>query len=1441
MIPSDIAARLFFADLHIHSRFSRATARTLAPETLAASAAAKGLDLVGTGDLTHPEWLAELEAKLEPGDGGFYRLKQSVLDLALSRTAGPKGPSGPVSDPGGPKGGVRGIRGLCGSGRAGSALFTPTGEISCIYKQGGRTRKIHLVVWCPTLEGAGKVSRRLDELGNVRSDGRPILGLSARDATEAVLDSDPDARVIPAHVWTPWFSLFGSMSGFDDPEECFGDLSGEITALETGLSSDPHMNRLVSRLDRYALVSSSDAHSPDKLGREATVIAGPPDVRALRSAIAGGPELLGTVEFFPEEGKYHLDGHSSCGPAMTPAETRKHGGICPVCGKPLTVGVLNRVMELADRQAPPEGSLKPDWHILPLREILGQCAGRGPDTVGVRDAEAKLVNAFGSEYRILLEVPVAELALAAGEIVGLAVTRMREGRVTASGGYDGVFGTVEAVSEEDRRELGGAGTLFGERRGRRPSRVPPAPDPSVRSGRVPDGPDGRAGRAGGPDGPDSQAGRAAHKGRAGLEGTAGPDGRDAREGREAPAVQDVPEAAGNPAAPASSGQASGAGGGAAARPSSRKSGKDGGPVPDGKPDAGWFAAGAGLRAEAPGHGSCAPVMASSGVGEQEEGPSCGGVTEGGLFGLGLAGGGVSEGGPSGRGPSGGGVAEGGPAGLGLVGGGVSEGGPSGRGPSGGGVAERGPAGLGHVGGGVSEGGPSGREPSGVCVSEGGPSGRGPTGCGVSEGGPSGMPSSGEGTRDGSPPDLASPGDVREGELLGLSSSGDAGEGERRRMPSSPVDVPEWARPGPDAAPAGEPGSVHLTLPLFPEGGAGAHNAPLVFRPHHPMRPLFATDSGPAPVPGPGSAPARQAASRPRPAHPFQPPLPRPRPAAFSEQPPDPDPVPQLFRPLAGREELRASSAGTASAGQSATGSLWPEGEGGPGGAGPEGGNGASGAMLEGLNRAQLECATYGGSSLLVAAGPGSGKTRVLLARALWLLDRGIAGPGEMLLTTFTRKAAQTLSERLGGAGDAGPGPSVGTLHSVALDFLRRAGGDPVLAPDEAMEEIASEAAKGCGISAKNLLAYVSRAKNLEIPLDSAGPGSPGAGGPPPAQDGRCVEWAALRYLEAMRMAGYVDFDDLIAEALEAAGRGARSGYRAVLADEAQDLSPLEYRFLRELARDASLTAIGDPAQSIYGFRGALASLEDALRHDRPDLDRRSLELNYRSTAVISDASELFRPSDGAVRRSAVPGRGRRIVRAQLDTPLTEAVYVARCIKEHLGALLPGGSARSGGDALDGLTLADIAVVYRLRLQGRELLKTLLEEGIPCQISGDDGERAQDGLDLRAEKVSLLTVHAAKGLEFRLVFVTGLEEGLFPYVSPAESAPGYDRSDEEERLFYVALTRAKELVYLTRVRRRRIHGRMLSGRPSPFWERIPSEAARDVTARTVLAPRPTPLF
>ena len=325
---------MYIADLHIHSRFSRATSKDGDAPHLDWWARRKGIGLVGTGDFTHPAWRAELREHLRPAGDGTYTLRE---DLIL-----------PGQDP----------------------RFVVTGEISCIYKRGGRTRKVHNLILLPSLEAADELSARLEAIGNIRSDGRPILGLDSRDLLELTLACCPEAELIPAHIWTPHFAMLGAFSGFDGVEECFADLADHIHAVETGLSSDPPMNWRLSGLDGFTLVSHSDAHSPSKLGREADLLDAPLSYPGLVRAIRTGEGFLGTVEFFPEEGKYHLDGHRSCGVCLTPAETQERDGRCPVCGKKLTIGVEHRVEALADRPArppPPRGrwrctrTCSPSW------------------------------------------------------------------------------------------------------------------------------------------------------------------------------------------------------------------------------------------------------------------------------------------------------------------------------------------------------------------------------------------------------------------------------------------------------------------------------------------------------------------------------------------------------------------------------------------------------------------------------------------------------------------------------------------------------------------------------------------------------------------------------------------------------------------------------------------------------------------------------------------------------------------------------------------------------------------------------------------------------------------------------------------------------------------------------------------------------------------------
>lgn len=409
----------FYADLHIHSHYSRATSRDLDIVHIAVWALKKGLTLVATGDVAHPGWLAEVEEHLEPAEGDLLRLKPEVERAVYNRLP-------PVLR--------RPVRFILG------------GEISTIYKKGERTRKVHHVVFLPTLEAVRAFQARLDRIGNIHADGRPILGLDSRDLLELLLETDPRSVLIPAHIWTPWFALLGSKSGFDSVEECFEDLTPHIFALETGLSSDPPMNWRVSALDRYTLVSNSDAHSPRKLGREANYLNTDLSYDALFDAVRSGDprRFLGTVEFFPEEGKYHYDGHRKCNVRWKPAETMAHGRRCPTCGKPVTVGVLHRVEELADR---PEGARKPNalpyFRLIPLPEVLAELFGvQNATSKRVEREYERLLAALGPEFEILIELPLEEIARVAGGRLAEGIGRMRRGEVLVEPGYDGEFGVI---------------------------------------------------------------------------------------------------------------------------------------------------------------------------------------------------------------------------------------------------------------------------------------------------------------------------------------------------------------------------------------------------------------------------------------------------------------------------------------------------------------------------------------------------------------------------------------------------------------------------------------------------------------------------------------------------------------------------------------------------------------------------------------------------------------------------------------------------------------------------------------------------------------------------------------------------------------------------------------------------------------------------------------
>jgi uncharacterized protein (TIGR00375 family) len=412
---------VFHADLHVHSRHSRATARTCDLEHLAHWACRKGISVVGTGDVTHPGWMEEIRKSLLPAEPGLYKLIPEIESSGVSRL--PAACQGPVR-------------------------FMLTGEIATIYKSGDRTRKVHHVVCLPDLEAAGRLSRSLSRIGNLEADGRPMLGLDSRDLLEMVLESSDASFLIPAHIWTPWFAVLGSKSGFDSVEECYRDLAEHVFCLETGLSSDPPMNWRVSSLDRYRLVSFSDAHSPQKLGREATVLSTDIDFPSIRRALETGEGYVGTVEFFPQEGKYHLDGHRKCGIRLTPEQTRAARGRCPSCGGKLTVGVMHRVESLADRASP----VVPDtagrvWNLVPLVEVLGECLGCGPNTKKVARVYDALLEAAGPELVLLEKTPLEEIERASSPRVAEAIGRLRSGEVVRESGYDGEYGRISLLPE----------------------------------------------------------------------------------------------------------------------------------------------------------------------------------------------------------------------------------------------------------------------------------------------------------------------------------------------------------------------------------------------------------------------------------------------------------------------------------------------------------------------------------------------------------------------------------------------------------------------------------------------------------------------------------------------------------------------------------------------------------------------------------------------------------------------------------------------------------------------------------------------------------------------------------------------------------------------------------------------------------------------------------
>ena len=942
---------MIVADLHIHSPYSRATAKAMLPEHLWMAAQLKGIDLLGTGDFTHPAWFEILREKLiETGDGA-YALRPEVAAAVQDQ-----------------------IPATCHR----PVRFIPSGEISSIYKRGGKTRKVHSLILMPTLEDVARLNQRLDRLGNIKSDGRPILGLDAKDLLELCLEVCPEVIFIPAHIWTPWFSVFGSKSGFDSLEECFGELTGHIHALETGLSSDPPMNWRLSALDRFTLVSNSDAHSPAKLAREANLLDCPPTYHDLARALELGPAggFGGTIEFFPDEGKYHLDGHRKCNLRLSPAETKQYGGRCPVCGGLITVGVLSRVEDLADR---PEG-VRPqgaaDFQCLvPLNEVAAEVAGRGPATKGVQAAVAAMRAKLGPDLEILRNTPLEDLERLAGPVMAEAVRRVRAGQVRPIGGYDGEFGVIKVFTEQERAEFAGQKALL-----------------------------------------------------------------------------DL--------------------GGASRAPRKKK------------------------------------------------------------------------------------------------------------------------------------------DPS---------------------------------------------------------------------------------------------------LPLTPK------------------------------------------------ADPVQKPEPSKNDSGF-------------------------------------------------------------------LNPEQQAAVDYRGGHLIVRAGPGSGKTRMLVARA-GALAHG-AGGGDLLMITFTRKAAEEMRQRLAQTGAAGRA-TVSTFHALGLGILgdRPGQGPELIDPDE-RQALLKRIAKEHDLRQADVELAISRAKQR---LDAR----------PEAE-----------YIDAWRayhqaLDGRLDLDDLVLRAVEALDRDAAlsdkwsSRFAHVLVDEYQDVNPVQVELLRKISASAEVTAIGDPDQAIYGFRGAERALFDSFEMTFTGAAALTLGRNYRNAEpVLASAGALMRAEREAQAMAAMAGPGPLITCREAADPMAEARWIAGQVVDLLGGL-DSRQVEGGADAKGkGYGAADIAVLYRLHAQAGLIAEALSEAGVPLQVAADRPLAELDPLDLRAQRVSLLSMHAAKGLEFPVVFIAGLESGLLPY-EPPNKPPA--EAAEERRLLYVAMTRAKRRLYFSRAMRRTLFGKSYAPERSPFWADLPADMLSYATTTRKAKARQLKLF
>jgi len=423
----------FIADIEIHSKYARAVSKEMVVENLALWAAKKGIKVLGTGDFTHPFWLKELKEKLEPAEFGLFQLKKrfqpknSYFDISAIR-------------------------------------FLLSGEVSCIYSKNNKVRRIHHLIYAPSFEEVDKINTQLGWIGNLKADGRPIIGLDSKQLLKIMLSISSECVLIPAHVFTPWFGLFGSKSGFDSLEECFEELTDKVFAIETGLSANPAMCWRLPFLDNKAIISSSDSHSLHRLGREATIFNTDLSYSAIMEAIKKRDDgLVGTIEFFPEEGRYHYDGHASCGVSLSPEETKKNKGFCPKCGKLLTVGVMSRVLELAAKDRP-EG-FKPEWakpyySLVPLDEIIAEALDVGVNSKRVWEEYDRIIKIFGSEFTVLIKATESDLKTELTPVIAEGILRIRQGKVYIEPGYDGLYGKIKIFTKEEREALSKQKSLF---------------------------------------------------------------------------------------------------------------------------------------------------------------------------------------------------------------------------------------------------------------------------------------------------------------------------------------------------------------------------------------------------------------------------------------------------------------------------------------------------------------------------------------------------------------------------------------------------------------------------------------------------------------------------------------------------------------------------------------------------------------------------------------------------------------------------------------------------------------------------------------------------------------------------------------------------------------------------------------------------------------------